>query len=131
MSGPRKDALAGRRPFRSYERGSTRVLEVAGDLDLSNADALRAAIAAAIDVVDPLVLDLSEVNYLDSSALSVLVKQRNVFGLRLQIVAPRNASVRRIFEITGLSKRLALKDSLEGVLTLVGSATKGSETALS
>jgi anti-anti-sigma factor len=105
-----------------YERGGVRVLPASGEFDLSNSEALEAAISGALDGIPALVLDLTDVEYIDSTVLGVLARQRNAAGPRLQIVGPRSPKVRRVFEITGLAKSLALKDNLEGVMRLVGTS---------
>lgn len=111
-----------------YERGGVRVLPAAGEFDLSNSEAFEAAISQGLDGTPALVLDLTAVEYVDSTILGVLARQRTAAGPRLQIVGPRSPKVRRVFEITGLAKSLALKDSLEGVMRLVAASSSGSAT---
>ncbi|MGY3339909.1 anti-sigma B factor antagonist [Streptomyces filamentosus] len=58
----------------------TPVLRVVGEIDMSNADALAAALDA---LAGRLVVDLTEVEYLDSAALSVLFAHSH----RVELVA--------------------------------------------
>ncbi|MFF9144883.1 STAS domain-containing protein [Streptomyces sp. NPDC055051] len=59
----------------------TPVLRAVGEIDMSNADALASALD---DLPGPLVVDLTEVEYLDSAALSVLFTHSH----RVELVAP-------------------------------------------
>ena len=82
------------------------VVQVRGELDMSTAPDLALAIADAAPAGATVRLDLSEVGFLDSSAIGSLVtagRARNEAGGRLQI-GPRSDIVERVFEITGLSQ---------------------------
>ncbi|MFF0561814.1 STAS domain-containing protein [Streptomyces sp. NPDC020472] len=59
----------------------TPVLRAVGEIDMSNADALASALDA---LPGRLVIDLTEVEYLDSAALSVLFTHCH----RVELVAP-------------------------------------------
>ncbi len=104
--------------FRTYNIDGLRVMPVAGDVDIEHADLLEAAILA--DDADTLVLDLSNLRYLDSMTLAVLVRQRRRLGPRLHIVLPLAAKARRIFEIAGLIDALGVQPSLRDVRLLLG-----------
>lgn len=93
----------------------TTVVSAAGELDLLSAPELKRALA------DPLgakgghvVVDLSQVTFLDSTALGVLVgvKRRLDAGTRLAIVC-EHPNVLRIFELTGLLGTFELFSTLE------------------
>ncbi len=83
--------------------GRTSVLAVAGELDLSSAPDLKWALADAFGASDQVVLDLSLVTFLDSTALGVLVavQRRLTARTRLPIVCAY-PKVLAIFELTGL-----------------------------
>jgi len=86
-------------------RDGTVGIAVRGELDMSAAPDLAEAIAGARTGADTLVLDLSRVTFLDSSAIGALVAAgRDVLeaGGRLQI-GPRSEIVSRVLEITGLA----------------------------
>jgi anti-sigma B factor antagonist len=59
----------------------TTVLKVGGEIDMSNCDALSAAID---EVPDRLVVDLTDVQYMDSAGLSVLF----TYASRIEVVVP-------------------------------------------
>lgn len=87
--------------------GGTRVVALRGELDMHDAPELRAAFAGAMEGAGTgvrVVLDLSQVTFLDSTALGCIVGLRRRVGEaegELRIVMPAAPTV-RIFEITGL-----------------------------
>jgi anti-sigma B factor antagonist len=80
------------------------VLHVSGEVDIQFSDELRdAGLTAASD--SGLMMELSEVTFIDSSGLAALIQINNTFsvdGRVLTLVAP-SRSVRRILELTGLN----------------------------
>jgi anti-sigma B factor antagonist len=96
------------------------VLQVSGEVDAYTAPMLREQIRelTAKGVVH-LIADLSQVDFLDSTGLGVLVgglkRLREAGGsLTLVIVAPR---ILRLFQITGLTKVLAIQPSAADAIT--------------
>jgi anti-sigma B factor antagonist len=89
---------------------------VRGEVDISTASRLTAAIDAAIrESVGAFVVDLCDVDFLDSSGVHVLVRTRAVLGRQerdLVVVCPPGPA-RRIFEVAGIADLLALFDSRE------------------
>jgi anti-anti-sigma factor len=77
-------------------------LLVRGEIDAAGAPALRAALAELREVVggDAVVLDLSEVTFMDSSGLAALVDASSG-GRRVEVRRP-SPIVRRVIEMTGL-----------------------------
>jgi anti-sigma B factor antagonist len=87
------------------------VVAVSGELDVATAPALREELYRAIDQHLPkVIVDLAEMNFIDSTGLGVLVgalkrvKEGNG-GLELRALSP---SARRVFEITGLSRAFTI-----------------------
>jgi anti-sigma B factor antagonist len=99
------------------------VLAVSGEVDLHVAPILRERLLAGVDDAGrALILDLSEVTFLDSMALSVIVgagKRARARRLELRLVVPR-PEIRRIFEITLLDRVLPLDETREGSIAAVG-----------
>jgi anti-sigma B factor antagonist len=96
--------------------GDCAVIQVTGEVDVYTAPMLREQIRelAAKGAVH-LIADLSRVDFLDSTALGALVgglkRLREAGGsLALVISTPR---ILRIFQITGLTKALAARRSVE------------------
>ncbi|HLI44319.1 MAG TPA: STAS domain-containing protein [Acidimicrobiales bacterium] len=92
------------------------VLRITGELDLSASAALRALLADEVQLAGPpIVLDLSEVPFIDSTCLGVLIAalrqaKASRGGLRLAAARPR---VRRAFEIAALDDMFPLFDTVE------------------
>lgn len=98
------------------ELDGTVVLRVEGEVDVSTAPELRERLLSVADRGYTLaVVDLSEVTFVDSTALGVLVsgvkRLRGVGGdLRLVVTQAR---ISKIFEITGLTDVFPLYASTE------------------
>ncbi|MCM6775392.1 STAS domain-containing protein [Nocardia sp. CDC159] len=78
-------------------RDQAAVLAITGEIDMSNADRLRAALEAALLPDEQLVVDLTGVDYLDSSGLAVLLPQAR----RLRVLA--SAMLRKTLTVGGLT----------------------------
>ena len=89
---------------------------VRGDVDIDTAPRLTEALDAAIrGTRGAFVVDLCEVDFLDSSGVSVLVRARAVLGREdraLVVICPPGPA-RRIFEVAGIADLLALFESRE------------------
>ena len=83
------------------------VIHVAGELDLASAPQLSAALSeAGREGTEPVTLDLSEVTFIDSSALRALVlagRELTEAGRVLQI-GPRSEMVNRVLSMTSLDQ---------------------------
>jgi anti-anti-sigma factor len=88
------------------ERGSSFVLHLRGEIDISNARELFAAIEAAVpNGTAPIVVDLSEITYLDSAGVKLLVQLADRLRIRrrqLRLVVPEHSPIRAVLELTGL-----------------------------
>ena len=101
--------------LRSRRSGSATVVEVGGEVELHSANQLRDELLRAGETPHPcVVVDLSRVTFIDSTGLGVLVgalKRVREKGA-LSLVCPQR-QVRRVFEITGLTKVFPIYDRLE------------------
>lgn len=97
---------------------STSVVALEGELDLERAPSLKWALVDSLDAgYKQLVVDLTQVRFMDSTALSVLVgvnKSLDV-GARMAIVCV-NANVLKIFELSGMDGAFAIFPTLEQAL---------------
>lgn len=79
------------------------VLQLAGDLDLLAKDSMQAAIQELRPLADPLLLDLSGLDFVDSTGLNCLLTARSVSleesGQTLHLLAP-GPRVRRLLALT-------------------------------
>jgi anti-sigma B factor antagonist len=95
------------------------VLEVSGELDAASAPALRERLAeVATRGAGPLVIDLTDLNFIDSTGLSVLLNARRRLtrrGRGFAMVCP-SGHIHRILEVTQLLDTLGCHDSREEAL---------------
>jgi anti-sigma B factor antagonist len=98
-----------------HDHATDAVVEVAGELDIYTAPALRGAL---LDLVAAgrfrIVVDLCHVVFLDSSALGVLVggyKRASTMGGHLRVVCPAGP-LAEVFRVTGLDRVLPLYTSV-------------------
>ena len=86
-------------------QGGHAVVTASGELDLYTAPRLQTALAALLrEPVDRVVVDLSGVEFCDSTGMNVLLaamKRVKENGGTFELAAPRPA-VRRILQVTGL-----------------------------
>ena len=89
---------------------------IVGEIDLANAKAVFARIAAGLDnEAAALILDLSRTRYLDSSGLQALLELRRrtqVRGQELRIVAPPGSPPRRLIELVATQDSLRAFDEM-------------------
>jgi anti-sigma B factor antagonist len=100
------------------------VLEVAGEVDLDTAPQLHAAITDAIDRTSggACIVDLTEVGYLGSAGLTVLLASTRHAEARsrsLPIVVDSNRTVIRPIELTGIDDVLRLFHSVDEALRAI------------
>jgi anti-anti-sigma factor len=108
------------------------VVSAHGELDAFTAPALADALAdAAAGGDDRVVIDLSRVAFMDSTALGLVVRAVNEIGDRggdVRLVLPRE-SARRIFEITTLDRALPIEASRADALRAIADRRAEGEVA--
>ena len=90
----------------SSERDETVTLIVRGDIDMSTAGLFRRALDD-VPAGGRLVLDFTQVSYLDSAGVKVLFDH---LGRRPELVVDPDAVILRVLAITGLRDRLTIRD---------------------
>lgn len=118
----------------TVERGDSGVCVVSltGEHDLSTAPTLRERLEEALEQGDPIVVNLSGAEFIDSSIIGVILDlQRRAadagvgFATALEDGA---APVRKVLEVTGLDERLPIRESeREAVDTASGGPAGGGE----
>lgn len=101
------------------ERDGAIILTLEGDVDMSCSPALREAIRRAQDARPKrLVVDLSRVEYMDSSGLATLVEAMKVTRAQkaVLVLCNMNAKVRAIFEIARLHHYFTITGTVEDAL---------------
>jgi anti-anti-sigma factor len=99
------------------------ILHVLGEVDLANADEFQGAVLELAKEDGEVVVDLTACSYMDSSGLRVLATAHKAIDDRLGIVIPKDGSVHRIFEITGLAEQFNACENVGEALRKRGSQT--------
>lgn len=102
-----------------HPQPGTVVVTVYGDLDLHSADQLGDLLVGVVDRGTSLVVvDLSDVEFVDSQGLGALMRGTRRFGAgkdRFRLVVPA-PEIRRLFEITALDRVFPLDATREQAL---------------
>ena len=100
---------------------SVGLLAPAGDVDLVTARGLGSSLSELAGSPGNAVLDLSDVGFMDSVGLSVVVKAANRFhrqGKRLVLVVPPEGAAARLLDAAGMRGRLVVAGDRDAALTL-------------
>jgi anti-sigma B factor antagonist len=118
--GHEKSASVHREPVLGVERrDGTAVVRLGGELDLYNAAQVREALAAVCsDNPQRVVVDLSQVEFIDSTALGVLIEARSKLADRraFLLAAPR-LETRRALAISGLDRHFSVHETVPDALS--------------
>jgi anti-sigma B factor antagonist len=114
----------------SEQRDGSTIVTVGGDLDIVTSVALDDCLTQARAAGTSVILDLSAVDFMDTSALAVIVghwKKLEAAGGSLALAGARYRYTKTLW-ITGLADRLNLYDNVESALraaSIGGSAGGG------
>jgi anti-anti-sigma factor len=92
------------------------VVRLRGEIDLSNAQELRHQLENTLAGSPRVLLDFSEIAYLDSQGLRLikqLVDKVDGEGTRLQLVAPPGSFARQVLEMAQMSDYVEIRDTLD------------------
>ena len=95
------------------------VIDVRGELDLASSPALEQELeTSAVISASLVIVDLRELEFMDSTGLSVLVRahQRAIESGQRFAVVKGPQQVQRLLSLTGVADRLTLADSPEELL---------------
>jgi anti-sigma B factor antagonist len=116
------------------------VLAVGGDLDLASAPPVRQAVLQALsgsdapDTEPRIVLDLSLVDFIDSTGLGVVLgavrRVRAAGGLVRVVATEPQVQVRRAFSVTKLDRILPLACSVDEAIAAAGPRPRAREEVL-
>ena len=98
------------------------VLSATGEIDISNIGQISDAISSLPGGGEGLIVDLTDVSYIDSTAVSLLhglamrLRQR---AQRLVVVSPATSPPRRVLELTALHVIATLTQQLDEAIAMV------------
>jgi anti-sigma B factor antagonist len=99
--------------------GATAIVAVVGELDLASGPELEAELERITGAVTKLlVVDLSQLDFMDSTGLSILVRTHQRLtgeGSEMSLVKG-SPQVQRLLELTGVAQRLRLVDQPEELI---------------
>ena len=100
-------------------QGDHTVISVAGEIDLYTAPKLQSELTAALAASPArLIVDMSQVDFCDSTGINVLLaahRQTRERGGELQLAGPGSAT-RKVLQVTGLESVFTVLDDPAGVL---------------
>ena len=98
-------------------RNGSVVVRLVGEIDLYNAEEVGSALAGlAAEQPQRVVVDLSEVEFVDSTALGALIEARRQLGESALVLAAPLPEVRRALEVAGLIDHFPVRDSVDAAL---------------
>jgi len=107
--------------------GPASIARVTGEIDLMSAPTFQERLLGAAAETDALVVDLTDVSYLDSSALAslhrVLLSCRDR-GTELRVVTGTEGVSKRLLGITGLDEVMRASDTVAEALATLTTVTE-------
>lgn len=99
-------------------RNGAIVVRLVGELDLYNAPEIRAALLdVCAEQPERVVVDLAEVDFVDSTALGVLIEARTKLSNRASFfLASPGLETHRALTISGLDQHLSVHDTVDSAL---------------
>jgi anti-sigma B factor antagonist len=79
-----------------------------GEMDLANAETAGLAVREALSSGKSVLVDLTMLEFLDSTGIAMLVSAMREGGERLSFLPSRHAAVTRLLSLTGLDERMNL-----------------------
>jgi stage II sporulation protein AA (anti-sigma F factor antagonist) len=103
------------------------VVSVRGELDLGTAPGLEGPLDEAIGAREPLLIDLSECEFIDSTGIAMIVRAWQQLadgdgGSGSVMICSANEQVRRVLDITGLEVSIPVYESREAALAALRGA---------
>lgn len=97
------------------EAGQRRTFRLIGEMDISNAETLAAVLEKKADGGGDITLDLSEMSFIDSSGIRVLIRVMDrLQGTGKLVLLSPTRSVRHVLSLMGLEDRGSIVIETEG-----------------
>jgi anti-sigma B factor antagonist len=98
-------------------RNADVIVRLAGEIDLYNSGEVGAALEQITrDQPERVVVDLTEVEFVDSTALGTLIEARKRLANGRLVLAAPGRDVRRALEVAGLIDHFPVRDSVDAAL---------------
>ena len=109
--------------FAEFEHEGVHVIRAEGEFGIERADEFRSIVAAAVDRGKPVVIDLSGVEFMDSTGLSVILnalKDAWARGQALLVAGPLRQAVHSLFAISGVASYVTVHPSWSAAIEALG-----------
>jgi anti-sigma B factor antagonist len=98
-------------------RDACEVVTLTGELDMAHAPTVAETLDALADTERPLVVDLSELTFIDSSGIHAILRPRPQQGVVVLVSPPGNIS--RVLSVTKIDRVLPVYESLDEAVAAV------------
>ena len=111
-----RSATDGTLALRVARDGEDYIVALCGELDLANAATAKAELDAAMKAAPSVVVDMRELEFIDSTGIALLVSamNRNGDSARVSFIPSEFPGVVRVLEVTGIADRMPLAESRAG-----------------
>lgn len=109
MQPSRSEVRDGLLTVRSTDEAARFRITLEGELDLSNAPTVEAALVEAIESEKNVLVDLGRLEFLDSTGVALIIRTLGrADAERFSFLPSQSSAVRRLLEMTGLDERMVL-----------------------
>ena len=118
----KKQKKKNKEPYASRTEGNSAILFLSGEVDMKSSPRARAQLLDMVAAGKAVLVDMSEVSYIDSSGVATLVEGLQAArkaGAAFALVAV-SPSARQVLELARLDQVFTLYDDLEQALATVG-----------
>ena len=94
-----------------------------GELDLATVGRLRTSLSRAVEAGGPIIVDFTDVTFADSSAVGVVAgacARARTTKTSIQLVMRPGTSVRKAFDLTGVTMAITVRDSIDEAIRGLG-----------
>ena len=97
--------------------GTSELVTLAGELDMAHAPTVSETLDTLADTARPVVVDLSELDFIDSSGIHAILQPRPQHGTVVLVCPPGN--IQRVLSVTQVDRVLPLYETLAEALAAV------------
>jgi anti-anti-sigma factor len=90
--------------------GALEVVTLAGELDMAHAPQVAETLDALADASRPVIVDLSELTFIDSSGIHAILRPRPQDGVVVLVCPPGN--IQRVLSVTKIDRVLQVYETL-------------------
>jgi anti-sigma B factor antagonist len=109
----------------TWQTSQYAVVALPAEVDASNADDVREHLLTLLNAggpgASPLIADLTDTTFCDSSAINALLRantRAGALGRRLYAAVPPGGVVRKVFEITGIPRAIPVCDDIGSAIAM-------------